>query len=137
LCRLRELLNCLATAADNTLDMTGGMGTSQEGAFSVGEMLGDTSATITNLAMGDGAVKVDGKYTWTSQGQGDPGEWDPSADVQAWLGDSAEIVTPASNSSFYATASAGTLPTIQTSPITIDFAASQVWDCSDDVANGS
>lgn len=105
-------------------------GTYQEATYGTGEILGDTSATITNLAMGDGAVNVDARYTY-SNAQGS-GEYDPAATVYAWLGDTLAAVDPASGSSFYTAASAGTIPT-PASSVSISFTADQTWDCSDDV----
>lgn len=111
----------------NYTDPEGGTGTSQEAAYSKGQMLGDSvvDRTIANLAMGDGAVKVDGAYTSSRWGAYDP---DPSVD--AWLGDGAEVLTPASDSAYYADANAGTLPTVGAQP-SIEFTADQTWDCTD------
>jgi len=64
----------------------GGSGTYQQAAYGVGQMLGDASPVIANLAMGNGAVNVDSAYTWDNDEHGQGGEDFPS-EVFAWLGD--------------------------------------------------
>ncbi|PIR16407.1 MAG: hypothetical protein COV46_08505 [Deltaproteobacteria bacterium CG11_big_fil_rev_8_21_14_0_20_49_13] len=114
-----------------TYSNEGNIGSYEQKAYGEGEMLGDTSAVITNLAMGDGAVNVDLQYTWSNPlGSG---TYDPSAEVFAWLGDTLAAVNPTSDSSFYAAAAAGTIPTAASS-VSISFTAAQTWDCSDDEA---
>lgn len=117
-------------------DWNGGQGTSQEATYGVGEMLGDTSTSVADLALGDGAVNVDTYYTWTknSMWPDDPGYDDRPAEPNAWLGDGAIIVDPVTDSPFYGEAVAGTLPAVVTSQISIEFTAAETWDCSDDVS---
>jgi hypothetical protein len=110
----------------------GGSGTYQQAAYGVGQMLGDASPVIANLAMGNGAVNVDSAYTWDNDEHGQGGEDFPS-EVFAWLGDTLASVDPASDSSYYDDASEGTVPTPADS-VSFAFTTAQTWDCSDDVA---
>lgn len=105
-------------------------GTYAEAAYATGELLNDTSTDITTLAVGDGAVNADADYTFVSSEFS--GSFDPDAEVFAWLGDSMEALEPASDSSFYPAASAGTIPPLADS-FSITFDADQEWDCTDDV----
>lgn len=104
-------------------------GTYQEAAYGAGQMLGDTSTDPANLALGDGAVNVDSVYTFDSQFGS--GSFDPVAEAFAWLGDSMEKVLPATDSSFYAVAVAGTIPT-PAANFSITFDSDQTWDCNDE-----
>lgn len=110
----------------------GDTGTYQEAAYGAGEMLGDTSTDISNLALGDGAVKVGAAYTWSSTQFGS-GSDTRTTDVFAWLGDTMAPVTPATDSTFYSAANSGTTPTPAES-VSVTFDTDQTWDCSDDVA---
>ncbi|MFH1831002.1 MAG: hypothetical protein ABH871_09550 [Pseudomonadota bacterium] len=112
----------------------GDSGTHQEAGYSLGEMLGDTSTNIAQLAMGDGAVKYSSQGTYNNEyGQGTYG---PDTGVDAWLGDTGLPVDPVTDSLFYNTASDGDLPTVQTTEIAFAFAANETWDCTDDVGVG-
>jgi hypothetical protein len=108
-------------------------GTYGNSCYGLGEMLGDTSTELNQLAMGDGAAKYDISGTWSDpNGQGTYEE----VGTDAWLGDDASPVVPPSDSGFYNAANAGDLPTIQTQEITIGFGTGESWDCTDDVGVG-
>ncbi|MFH1874763.1 MAG: hypothetical protein ABH859_06230 [Pseudomonadota bacterium] len=113
---------------------SGYTGTNGEQAYGAGEMLGDTSTNLNQLAMGDGAVNHAANGTW--QQDGNQGTWEEAEDVAAWLGDTAAPVEPATDSPYHATAQAGTMPDIVTTQINIAFDADETWDCTDDVGQG-
>jgi len=103
----------------------GGTGTHADIVYGSGEMLGDSSADISAMAMGDGAVKYSSSGT-SGDGSG----------VDAWLGDGAVPVIPATDSSYYNTANDGVLVTAKTEIISFTFAAAELWGCDDDVGVG-
>lgn len=103
----------------------GSSGSYAQSAYGVGEILNDTSASLSDLAMGDGAVKVDSAYTWSG------GSYEPDPFIEAWLGDTAAAVSPATDSEFYDDADAGSTPTVADS-VSISFSGDEVWDCSDE-----
>lgn len=113
-------------------DPQSGTGTHQDAIYGVGEMLGDTSDSIVNLAMGDGAVSYDSLGTYEPL-VGEAGNYTHSG-IEAWLGDTTEPVLPPEDSEFYEAASAGELPEIV--DVAISFAADETWDCTDDVGAG-
>jgi len=98
-----------------------------EAAYSIGQMLGDTSATLTDIAMGDGASQF--------SHLGSCGDEEPHSDSgnEAWNGDTG---FPVDSNEYLADAIAGSLPTIESEAISISFAADETWDCTDDIGVG-
>lgn len=119
----------------------GGSGSWQDKIYGAGQMIGDTSATPANLAMGDGAMNVVTQGTYNSPQYGS-GSFGPETILDAWLGDGALALADDTQSEYYTTAQNGALPT----PVTgltegtissfIAFGTGETWDCTDDTGLG-
>lgn len=101
-------------------------GTYEDRAYSLGQMLGDSSTSLRSLAMGEGAVLV-GK-----NGSSPHGDIYLMVGSEAWNGDSG---VPMLTNDYIANVLSGTLSTAQAS-LSLSFAATEQWDCSDDVGTG-
>lgn len=99
-------------------------GTYQDAIYGNGELLGDNSSNIQLLAMGDGAVQ------YASEGGSGEDIW-AHAGTDSWDGDTTLAVD---SNDYTESASAGSLPSVST--VSIAFADSETWDCTDDVSVG-
>lgn len=109
----------------------GSTGTYTDIAYGTGQMLGDTTGDIRNMAMGDGAVK----YSTTVTDSAYPTPW-TSSGVDPWLGDGGLPDPAGSGNAYYGTANDETLRSAEESIISIGFAAAETWGCDDDVGVG-
>jgi len=110
-----------------------GSDTHGEQCYSAGELLGDDTDSMTDLAMGDGAISYIASGTWQGQEYREPST---GTGTDAWTGDDLAMLSSAEDSEYYSVVSSATLPDIETTPLTISYESTEIWDCSDDVSVG-
>lgn len=104
-------------------------GSYSNAAYALGEILGDSSSLIQDLAIGDGAVHFSSLGTFASPDFS--GSYQDEA-TDSWNGDNGAHVE---ENDFTITAS-GIIPPEVEAQFVLDFAANETWDCTDDVGVG-
>lgn len=92
-------------------------------------------STPKNIALGDGTAKFGMDYCVNPQGgggtscNGSEGTKFNSSGTDSWTGDTRVKLTTASDGDYYATASAGSLPS-STPNVSVSFGTGETWDCT-------
>lgn len=107
----------------NTFSGAFGNGSNTTQAYAQYQLLGGTSTSIHDYAMGEGSVKatisnVCGSCGWTAP--------PATTDVSSWNGDTTATIA-ATSGTYYTATNAGTVPAVTT--VSIDWATSEAWDC--------